>query len=596
MVSLRESATHILVGGDGGELDIIADWFKYRPDGYWFAPSYQRYIVTHGKEGWDGYLRSFQRFSTTMGRIRRGHKPDLMALLKDQNFRVDEAGLLPSPFSLSPDDVPDNVVESDFDLDAHQKEGIAYWLNEAVGICRVTVSGGKTVMFAGAAALIRTEFPKARVLYVTQAERLVRQVTKEMKKFLPEWEVGQYGGGHYEKDAKDMVICTIAMLNKHFIKLKASGWFHKFMVVCYDEVHHCGSKTSKRVLDEVTAYFRLGASDSLKSEDIKKNTEIHGLFGRMLIDVTAAPLIKRGRIALPTIHVIDIPAWNNRFQHLGASPAPQSRAFVMLDGQWHRATYKGPVYETDEAGAIKTRTVIGTTKDPETGDWVRTKKPIIKQGVHHVEVEGTDMEADSQWCLLERMYDKAIVQFKERNEFIVEWAKHYSDKGYPTLIVCTRTVHILILESLLKDVVDPKLVDILFGDDSPNKRDRVFGWFANTPGSILISPLVKEGVSINEIRAGVVADYVSDWEVANQIIGRFIRKKPGDENCADIVWFVDRQHPVLRRGSDAMLERLKRLRRANGYNWDYQEHPLSPPSPKPARRGPRQLELPNTGG
>jgi len=39
--------------------------------------------------------------------------------------------------------------------------------------------------------------------------------------------------------------------------------------------------------------------------------------------------------------------------------------------------------------------------------------------------------------------------------------------------------------------------------------------------------------------------------------GRFIRKKPSEENRADIVWFLDRQHPVLLRGSDAMLTRLR---------------------------------------
>jgi len=189
------------------------------------------------------------------------------------------------------------------------------------------------------------------------------------------------------------------------------------------------------------------------------------------------------------------------------------------------------------------------------------------------------LEVDSQWCLLERTYDKAIVQFKSRNDLIVEWALHFSGLRYPTLIVCTRTIHILVLETLLKEKLDPKLVDILFGDDAPGKRDRTFDWFRNTPGSVLITPLVKEGVSINEIRAGVVADYVSAWEVANQIVGRFIRKKPGEENRADIVWFLDRQHPVLRRGSDAMLQRLRRVA---GYEWAAAEHPA--PAAKPARK------------
>lgn len=572
MVSLRESATGILVSGEPHELDAIDDRFKYQPDGYFFAPSYQRWQVSRGKEGWDGWFHVLQRFSSTVGRILRGHKGDLIAAIRDEGFKLDDSRLLDSPFSLSVDDVPADILQADFELDLHQREGIVAWLNDGFGICRVTVSGGKTAMFAGASAMIRERFPKARVLYVTQAERLVRQVTKEMKKFLPDWDVGQYGGGHFNQDAGDMVVCTIAMLNKHFLKLKNSGWFKSFMVVCYDEVHHCASKTSKRVLAEVQAFFRLGASDSLKSDDTKKHTDIHGLFGPMVIDVKAGPLMDAGRIARPCIHVVDIPEWNNRFHHIKASPALNSRALMLVDGAWHVGRYKGPVYETDEAGVIQTRTVKGVVKDLETGDWEKTEEPIIKQGLHRIELGGTVLEADSQWCLLERMYDKSIIQFKERNHLIVKWVKHFSDQGYPTLVVCTRTVHILILETLLKEIIIPKKVDILFGEDSPGKRDRTFDWFRTTPGSVLITPLVKEGVSISELRAGVVADYYADWETMNQIFGRFMRKKSTGENRADVVVFLDRQHPVLRKGSDAMLQRLRRI---PGYEWTSVEYPCA---------------------
>ena len=578
MITLRETATHVLAAGDRADLDVLSEFFKFQPEGYWFAPSYQRWLVSKHQEGWDGWIKTFQRFSATVGRILRGHKAEMLAVLKDQKVEIDDRKLIPPAFNLTVDDVPADILEAEFELDDHQREGIAFWLSSGIGICRVTVSGGKTAMFAGAAAMIRRQFPHARILYVTQAERLVRQATKEMQRFLPDWDIGQYGGGRFNKDAKDMVICTIAMLYKHFVKLKASGWFDSFMVLCYDEVHHCSSKTSKKVLLEIPAYIRLGASDSLKQDDEKKNTEIHGLFGPMLIDVKAAPLIKAGRIAKPCIHVIDIPEWHNRFQHITAAPVINSKACVLVDGNWHTGLYKGSVYELEDDGSIKTRTVKGIEKDEE-GEWVTEEVPVIQQGLHRIEIQGQVLEVDSQWCLLERTYDKAIVQFKSRNDLIVEWALHFSGLRYPTLIVCTRTIHILVLETLLKEKLDPKLVDILFGDDAPGKRDRTFDWFRNTPGSVLITPLVKEGVSINEIRAGVVADYVSAWEVANQIVGRFIRKKPGEENRADIVWFLDRQHPVLRRGSDAMLQRLRRVA---GYEWAAAEHPA--PAAKPARK------------
>ena len=123
----------------------------------------------------------------------------------------------------------------------------------------------------------------------------------------------------------------------------------------------------------------------------------------------------------------------------------------------------------------------------------------------------------------------------------------------------------------MKKAVKPELVDILVGKDTPKARDDCFDWFKATPGSILVTPLVKEGVSINEIRAGVIADYVADWEVANQMVGRFIRQKSGD-NRAHITWFRDRQHPILRRGCNAVFQNLHQI---EGYHF-YDPAPADP--------------------
>ena len=98
------------------------------------------------------------------------------------------------------------------------------------------------------------------------------------------------------------------------------------------------------------------------------------------------------------------------------------------------------------------------------------------------------------------------------------------------------------------------------GKDTSVARDACFEWFKRTPGAVLITPLVKEGVSINEIKAGVIADYVADFEVANQLVGLFIRqKKKGTDNSAEIVWFRDRQHPSLRRGCNSVFRALEQI-------------------------------------
>ena len=76
---------------------------------------------------------------------------------------------------------------------------------------------------------------------------------------------------------------------------------------------------------------------------------------------------------------------------------------------------------------------------------------------------------------------------------------------------------------------------------------------------MLITPLVREGVSINEIRAVIVADYVSDYEVARQIIGRAMRPKKRGSNQAHVVWFWDKQHPQLKRSCHNLFSRLRKM-------------------------------------
>jgi len=572
MLKLYETAVHILVEATPGECDQLVEEFQFKPNGYYFAPSYERFIASKGKEGWDGFIRPVRRISHTGCKALRGRLGDILKWAEDNDFEVDTEKMLPSPFKhLTFDDIEPDIVAGDFELDDHQRRCILGWLTNNMGIAQVTVSGGKTVMFAGAAAFIKRHYPKRAILYITPSERLVRQSTKEMKKFLPSMDVGQFGGGHFKHDAKDMVVCTMAMLNRHFMELEAKNWFRRFVAVFFDESHHAGSKTSQKVLEAIPAFFRFGASDTTKEKDERRWNDIRGLFGPVINVVKAAPLMKVGRIAKPHIYIVDVESWNNRYEAVSHKPLLNSKAFALIGDEWKQGKYLGPVHEMDESGELVTKPVKTAIKD-EQDKWIVEDQPIIVTGLHRIELEGEEHHIPSRWCLLDRAYDRCIIQFRERNDAIVKWAAHYSKKGWPTVVVCTRTLHVYILESLLQKAVNPELVDILIGKDTPKARDECFDWFRSTPGSILITPLVKEGVSINEIKAGVVADYCADWEVANQLVGRFIRQKKGKDNSASITWFRDRQHPILRRGCNTVFQNLFQI---EGYHF-YDPAPADP--------------------
>lgn len=559
MIALQESATHIVVTGTPREIDTLVDDFKFKPDGYFFAMSYQKHMVSEGEEGWDGYIRPLMKLNSTTGKILRGRKEELIQYCHLNGFKVNLDNLLEYPFGeLEVEDVRPDLIEWDHELDLNQRRCICDWLRAGIGFNKVTVGGGKTATFAGAAALIKEHFPTARFLYVTPSERLVRQAYTDLKGFLPHFDIGQCGGGKRQLHAKDLVVCTVAMLSRNFRELKTTGWFDTFIAVLYDEVHHAASPTSKKVLMAIPAYFRLGASDTAKEADKSRSNEIRGLFGPMLNEVHAAPLIDVGRLARPHIYIVDKPEWVGRFSEVPYRPSIGSPAYMLLDGEWVAGTYAGSVYEVGKDGVTKTKTVQTAEKD-ELDNWITVEEPITVAGLHRIDIDGVEYEVESRWCLLERMYDRAIIQFKARNNLVVEWAKYFNRKGWPVVVVATRTTHVYILEALLKKAIGEDQVDILIGEDTSTERDSTFEWLKSTPGAVLVTPLVKEGVSINEIRAMVVADHVSDSEVARQIIGRAMRPKKHGDNRAHVVWFWDKQHTVLRRSCAKLFRELETL-------------------------------------
>lgn len=559
MLKLYENAVWLRVVGPPAWLDDIGNYFKFRPNGYLYAPSYERWKISGGEDGWDGYIRPLRRISDCEGIFLRGYKHKLIEYAESKNYEIDDQKLLRNPFvNVTPDDIPDDLIAGDFKLDAFQKNCIYVWVKNGIAVNKVSVNGGKTASFCGAIAYIKRSMPKARFLYLTDRERLVTQVTKEMKRFLPHLDIGQFGGGSKDKDAKDVVVCTIAMLNKHFKKLQSESFFNTYVAVCYDECQSAGSKTSKKIMLALSAYFRFGASDTAKESDPARYNDIMGLLGPTLSNVESAPLIQMGRSAVPHIYVVDRPDWMNRFSHVGYKAEVNSPAYILAEGAWRKAVYLGPVYKRDENGKVVTVKKMGTTKD-ENDKWVINEVPVIETGKHRIELEGEELEVDSEYCLLDRCYDRSIIRFKERNDLIVKWTKHYHARNLQTLVVCTRTLHVLILEGLIKKEVDPEYVRVLYGKHTAAQRNEGFEWLKATPGAVLISPLVKVGVSINELRAGVIADYVSDWEAAKQIIGRFMRQKKDGENRAEITWFADNQHRILRNGFEEMYANLVQL-------------------------------------
>ena len=583
MIRITEGPTRLKLTGDIRDIKDVAYKLRYRPLNYWRSPRYQAYDMTDGREGWDGYVSPIVVCQNTdTGSCLRGHKDALIATARRMQILLNLENCLQSPFAnLVSDDLPADLIEADFELDEFQRESIVFWLKHGMGVNKIAVNGGKTAMFAAAAAMIKRTFPDDRILYITQRERLTVQAYTEMRRFLPGYDISQYGGSKKKKDAEDMVICTSAMLWTNLAALAKEKWFDTFIAVFYDESHHAASLTSQKLLMSMPCYFRFGASDTKREKDPGAVDKIRGLLGPIRYTVPVGTYIASGRSAKPTIYLVENEAWHNRFEDVTYQATPGTPAWALVGGNWRKGVYEGPVYEIDSAGKIKLRKKkeltgvaeiettdeMGLPEDVKTAVWEQVEVPITISGLHKIRFDGDPVvyEVESEYCLLERATDKAIITFKERNEMIVDWTVHYAERGLPTLVVCTRTLHVLILEEMIRKKLGDSRVQSLYGEHTTKQRDKAFAWFKRTPGAVLVSPLVQEGVSINELRAGVIADYVGDWERANQIIGRFIRKKQTD-NTSEITWFMDVQHPAFRYGSKRVFAKLFDIR---GYTFRY---------------------------
>lgn len=570
MIWLSETTTRLAVRGFATEINRLIEFFRYRPNNFEHANSYQLWRKTHGEMGWDGYHRPLCWVDAQRAEILRGRKCELLAVAAKYKIHVDQqkSKFLEPPFTgLILADVAEDILGEDFPLDDQQRQAVVQWLNFGMGIAHYSVNAGKTRTFAGAAARIKQTYPEARFLYFTPAERLVRQSFAEMQRMLPGWSISQFGGGKHDDQGTDMVVCTQAMLGRHLQRLVKSGWLSTFSVLLLDECHHTSSPTAGQALLASSAYFRLGASDTLRTESPEQHNRILGFCGPVVATLTGGQLVASGRSAKPHIYLVDEPAWARRFkQEVTAELGSRAWLYDPATREWKKMVYHGPVFKLDAKGKIATRVV----RRYEDDRWVSERVPVTVAGVHLLRNEsGEEVVADASYVLLDRRYDKAIISFRERNDLIVAWTKHFSvTNGWPTLVVATRSVHVIILETLLKQALGEDRVRSLVGSHtSSQKQATLYDWFRNTPGAVLISSVVKEGVSINEIKAMVIADRVVDYEVASQILGRMMRRKFDGDNHAHAIMFIERQQRNYAAKSIDLIGALETQRDCYTFYW-----------------------------
>src|SRR2546426_7587684 len=114
MLTTQEPAPRLYLDGPGDQLDQVSDALKFRPDNYWRADSYQIYKLSHGKSGWDGYLRPLRvRHGQVAagGGARRGRLGPVLGARGMLGPPGGRSGPLPPPVSPpAPNDLPPHPI------------------------------------------------------------------------------------------------------------------------------------------------------------------------------------------------------------------------------------------------------------------------------------------------------------------------------------------------------------------------------------------------------------------------------------------------------------------------------------------------------
>jgi len=213
----------------------------------------------------------------------------------------------------------------DFQVRDYQQDVIEKSAKQQRGIIKVATGGGKTAIGAGIIAKLGIG---PFIFYVTSQD-LLRQAKSELEKFLNvagmPLEVGVIGGGKCDiRDVNIMTVQTaVRALGEKFQKfddeegekeeispeMKAkydiiANLIHSAKGMICDEVQHWAARTCQVIADHsYNARFRFGMS-ATPWRDMGDDLLIDSCFGKMIAEINASFLIRKGILVRPSIYFV----------------------------------------------------------------------------------------------------------------------------------------------------------------------------------------------------------------------------------------------------------------------------------------------------
>lgn len=274
------------IEADSGLKMELEDYFKFRPEGYKFHPSFKNRV-------WDGYIRLFQPmkpvlYAGLIGYVRK--------FCEDRDYELNIEGDL-----YAEENVPDNYgyeiaeeINCKFQPRDYQNDYIVNAIKHNRSLSLSPTSSGKSLIIY----LIQQHYWQAyehRTLIIVPTISLVHQMAGDFEDYGcdPSLIYKIQGGVDKNTDAP-IVISTWQSL----IKLPKE-WFDQFGVVLGDEAHQFQAKSLQKIMEKMTdCKYRHGFTGTLKSSESKTHRLVlEGCFGEVKRFVSTKDLMDAGTVA-----------------------------------------------------------------------------------------------------------------------------------------------------------------------------------------------------------------------------------------------------------------------------------------------------------
>lgn len=195
-----------------------------------------------------------------------------------------------------------DIALNNIELYPWQKKAVRIALERGRGILKMATGAGKSETISGIIRCLEGERPP-KTLVVVPNRNLLNQTADRLEDRLG-FRVGRIGYGTWNEDFVTVAIPDTLSASK--FSRERRDLFKVTELLLLDECHHAASQKWSTLINKCPAFYRFGFSGTPLDRGDGSDLKLEGATGPLLVDISSALLVKQGRLAKPTVTMLDV--------------------------------------------------------------------------------------------------------------------------------------------------------------------------------------------------------------------------------------------------------------------------------------------------